>query len=256
METDTEQSPPNWLGKLRFAEGTQWYHRIALIFVVACVAAGALAASWPRDEDLPFEPLIVLMMPCVTILIYAMIGLVLRCIGTGHKRRELSFLGNAYLCTAVGYGATLPLWPSQVAAVGAWLSPLGQIGFALGVAMYCLDEEHSGISLRYLKYGTLALTALVLAGAVLNQLFWPLRLLEVVAVAGALLLLLGHPQKWPALEAWLTAGVSLLLIERVLLQISIQSKTLVWLTGWMAQLVTAIILLYVVLAMAQRPQHR
>ncbi len=238
------------------SKARQGCHRLATAFVIVAAVAGALAATWP-NTTLSVTPAIVLLVPCVLALVYFMTGIVLRCLSKAPHHGELLPLGRAHLYAAMGCAAMLPIWSGMAGGIGTWLGPLGQIGFALGVAVYCLDEAtYTAVPARLIRYGTAALTAVVLVGGFLSGTVWPLKVLEVVAIAGALMLLLGTPQKRPSLDVWLTASVAILLLEKGLDQTAANSDTLGWLTGWTIQLIAAVILLYVVLNMALHPRPR
>lgn len=229
--------------------GSSRFRSLPYIFVGAAAFINILAA-FLSDGALSLLPIVSLLLPCLLALCYLLLGLILRSKSVILKQRELGYLAYGFLLGALGIAGLLLTWMTHN-AVFAWLGPIGQIGFALSVACYCLHDLQSPAAImRYLAYSAWVMVLVFLVTAGLNWVSWPLNMLEVVAITGTLMLLLTCPHKQTLLDIWLTAAFALMLLERCLSYTAATPGTLAWLTGWSTSLIQALILLYVVLYMA------
>lgn len=232
-ETSYQNAPTSgWRGI--FSEARQ--PQFASIYVALATIAGALALPY---QDTTVSPIIRvnLLLPGLTSLALLVNALLLRRLHRSRGGPDVCALSCAYLLLAA---ATAGHLATSLVPTSPWLISLLVWGYAACVVRHILARLWSTTPYaRTLCALAVAVPLCALAGALYTQQLWPIKIVELLLLASALMLLLAHSQHLAGVEAWVTASVAILMLDYLVEPLAAARGSLPWVVGWLTHLLSA-----------------
>lgn len=209
--------------------------QIACIYVAFATVAGALAMPY-QDTTVPHGALL---LPFLTTLVLLLNALLLRRLHTSPGTHDLRLPSLAYVLLAAASFTRLPL-PAFFNPAAQWLHALFLCGYATSLVAYTLVPLwRPTLGARILRGLAAAIALGALVGALAIQQIWPVKIVELLLLAGALMLLIANSQRHAALESWITAGVAVLMLDYIVEPLVAASGSVPWMIGWITHLLAA-----------------
>lgn len=221
------------------------HSHFAGVYTIIAVIAGTLAIPY-HETPLSLRLIGGALLPSLTILALLLNCTLLARQGILWKALELRWLALGYALLAVAAALLLPAWRGLGLPPSSWLRSLLVIGFAACLVIYMVDPSwRTHQRARWYRRAAALFVALAFAVSIATGSDWPLGLLELLTLSGALMLLLGGVPRHSALEAWSAAVVATLILAHVTDPINSGEGTLPWIIHWTSILLANLALAYV-----------